>query len=219
MRLIPLRRTWLLCALISATWMSSCAPKSITPEIVKIVIPDVGEENTAELGDTILKRGVVRVYDAVVLNNTLTAGQVTLFPQTLVARSRTPDRVYFYADVPLTVRALLGGTSQVFGGLAISTSAVQNALGVVDAQDDAGKKKDKRRRPGSPVANARPKNSTSSSGGSKDPIKVWWRSTSAMLTPNELPSIEYTSYFEIVGTNLVQELIYNGRSGNTVRLT
>jgi hypothetical protein len=113
--------------LLAVVVFAGCAtPKqAIAPRIETIDVPPLNEERRGELGDTLVQKGKVFTYDAVRLENTVTAGdgvllkKLTLDPGVLKASMMGKERIY-YSTPNLIVYDGMLGTQMQLGGLAVS---------------------------------------------------------------------------------------------------
>ena len=107
--------------------LAGCATQkqAIPPRLTIIDQPQIGEDRVAELGETLVQKGKVYGYDAVRLENSVSAGdgfllkKFSLEPGILRATMRDNDRLY-YTTHRLAVYDALLGTQMHYGGLAIS---------------------------------------------------------------------------------------------------
>lgn len=105
---------------------SGCATTTnrVPPRIEVVNFPEIGTIQTAEIGNTILKKGKVHEYDAIKLNNEVSAGdgifmlKFTIPPQALPVYSNDKSYTYYKAN-EMTSHDAIAGTSPVFGGLKI----------------------------------------------------------------------------------------------------
>lgn len=106
--------------------VSSCqvTRTAIDPTVTEFDQPEIGQECEAELGDTILRKGRLYVYDALELRSEVAGGdgfilkKITVPPQTLVAREESKTRTYYFGSNVQCYDALLG-TRIVAGGVAV----------------------------------------------------------------------------------------------------
>lgn len=116
-------------ALFSAGCTTPKQPISASSHIIDV--PALGEDRTAELGETLVEKGVIYTYDAIRLENMVTAGdgillkKLTLQPGLLKASLRDDQRIYFSTDKLAVYDAILG-TQMQLGGLAISINDETN---------------------------------------------------------------------------------------------
>jgi len=165
---------------LAAVFLAGCATQKqpIPPRLTIINLPQPGEERTAELGETLVQKGKVYTYDAVRLENSISAGdgyllkKFSLEPGILKATMRDDDRLYYTTD-KLSVYDAMLGTQMYYGGLTVSY---------------------------------------------KDPkdVKFHWNSRPA-LTPRPVPILTKMEVADSERPSFRQELIYNGRSGDTLK--
>src|SRR5688500_12099148 len=174
-------RVYLCSALLTfAIFLSGCAtPKqAISPTLSIVDLPGIGDVRTAALGDTLVKKGKLNTYDAVILENIVTAGdgillkKLTLAPGTLKATMRDNERIY-YTTPNLTVYDAMLGTQMQLGGLAVSHN------------------------------------------NEKD-IK-FHISSNPVMKPKPEPVLTRTKVSDVDRPSFRQELIYNGRTGDSLK--
>lgn len=164
----------------AAALLSGCAtPKqSISPNLRIVNLPQLGEERTSELGETLVEKGKIYTYDAVRLENSVTAGdgillkKLSLEPGVLKATMRDDERIYYTTDKLVVYDAILG-TKMMLGGLAVSTR---------DEKD----------------------------------VKFHINGAAVMI-PKPFPLLTRTQVNDVDRPSFRQELIYNGKSGNTLK--
>jgi hypothetical protein len=160
--------------------LSGCATtkQTISPNLRIVDLPPLNEERISELGETLVQKGKVYTYEAVRLENTVTAGdgfllkKFTLSPGILKASMRDDERIYYTTDKLAVYDAILG-TSLQSGGLAVNQKDEKDIRFHLNG-----------------VAVMRPK---------PDPV----------LTKTQVADVDHPSFR--------QELIYNGRSGDTLK--
>ena len=112
------------------TLLVGCAtnPNTIAPNTEIFDIPTLDAIHTTELGDTVVSKGKTTTFDAIQLQNELSAGdgvfikKFTIPPQSLVAKYEDKKWTYFQAQNMTSYDALLG-TSPVYGGLKLAKGA------------------------------------------------------------------------------------------------
>lgn len=160
--------------------LSGCATQkqSIPPTLTVIDLPKLGEERTAELGETLVQKGKLYTYEAVRLENSVSAGdgfllkKFSLEPGILKASMRDDEHIFYTTDKLAIYDAILG-TQMNYGGLAVNQ-----------------------------------KNPTE--------VKFHWNGR-VMLTPKTPPVLTKTQVTDVERPSFRQELIYNGRSGETLK--
>jgi hypothetical protein len=99
--------------------------QTISPQVQILDVPPIGEERGSELGEALVQKGQVFTYDAMRLENRVTAGdgvllkRLTLEPGILKATMRDKKRIY-YSSANLVVYDAMLGTQMQLGGLAVS---------------------------------------------------------------------------------------------------
>ena len=159
---------------------SGCATtkQSITPNLRIVDLPTIGEARTSELGDTLVEKGKIYTYQAVRLENTVTAGdgvflkKLTLEPGILKASMRDDERIYYTTEM-MTVSEPILGTYKRPGGLAVSIQNEKDIKFILNGQ--------------------------------------------AIMTPKPEPILTKTQVADVERPSFRQELIYNGRSGDTLK--
>ncbi len=163
-----------------AAFLAGCATQreTIPPRLTLIDVPKLGEERTSELGETLVQKGRIYTYDAVRLENSITAGdgfllkKFSLEPCVLRASMKDSDRVFYTTDKLAVYDAMLGTQISV-GGLAVSTTDPTN-------------------------------------------VKFHWNGH-VTFTPKPAPILTRTQVSDVERPSFRQELIYNGKSGDTLR--
>jgi hypothetical protein len=163
-----------------ALLISGCAtPKqSIVPNLRIIDLPTIGQIQTSELGETLVQKGKIYTYEAIRLENSVTAGdgfflkKLTLQPGVLKASMRDTDRTYYTTEKLEVYDALLGNQMHS-GGLAISQKNEKDINFHLNG--------------------------------------------SAIFTPSPDPILTKIQVSDLDRPSFRQELIYNGRSGNTIK--
>lgn len=197
----------LLLSAIAAVLVIGCATsKSVIVPTVKIVdIPPLNTEKTAELGDTIVSKGKIYNYQALDLKNEVHAGdgvfilKFTVPPQKLPAKFEDDYWTYYVGDKVTSYDAIIG-TRFVFGGLKVSKPRSTKNSAVV--QHDYGKQNTSKEQSGD---------------SNKQTVAIFGNSTSVTLTPKPAPDFEIGDAIAFDRPSFTQELIYNGRSGDTVK--
>lgn len=168
-----------ICAL-TVVFLSGCATskQSIAPNLHIIDLPALGEVRTAELGETLVQKGKIYTYDAVRLENTVSAGdgfflkKFTLQPGVLKASMKDNDRIYYTTDKLAVYDAILG-TQMQSGGLAVSLT-------------------------------------------NEKEIKFHLNGI-VVMKPKPEPQLTKMQVNDVERPSFRQELIYNGRSGETLK--
>ena len=113
--------------------LTGCATQkqTIPPRLSAIDHPPLGEEHTSPLGETVVEKGRIYVFDGVRLENSISAGdgvllkKFSLQPGILKATLRDDERLYYTTD-KLTVYDAMLGTQVSFGGLAVRHTDPEN---------------------------------------------------------------------------------------------
>lgn len=157
---------------------SSKPAMTFMPKLSVVDIPALGEVVAVELGETLVKKGLVYEYDAIDLHNTVTLNfarmgsyKATLNPSKLVAFKRQGNYVYYKSN-----NIILRG-ERTSGGLKINLNDPKDVRGFWDYA-----------LPMTPEPKAQP-----------DPV------------------ISATKVIDLNSPNFMQELIYNGRIGNSLK--
>ena len=106
-------------------------PNLLAPKTEIFDIPPINTVQTAELGDTVVSKGKITTFDAIQLQNEISAGdgvfikKFTIPPQNLVAKNEDKKWTYYNAQNMTSYDAILG-TSPVYGGLKISKEKKKN---------------------------------------------------------------------------------------------
>lgn len=179
-RYLFMRRVFYITLLLILALTAGCATQkqSIPPSLRIVDIPPLNEERTSELGDTLVEKGKIYTYDAIKLENRVSAGdgfllkKLTLEPCTLTASLTDGKRIY-YSTNKLSVFDAVIGTQMQNGGLAISKK-------------------------------------------NENDIKFHLNGN-AVMTPKPQPVITKTQVTDVERPSFMQELIYNGRSGDVLK--
>ncbi len=111
-----------------AALLAGCATaprQPISSQLTTVDLPKLGEERTAERGETLVQKGRMYTYDAVRLENKISGGdghynkQFSLDPGILKATMRDEKFIYYTTD-RLSVTDAFDGRQTANGGLAIS---------------------------------------------------------------------------------------------------
>lgn len=152
----------------------------IVPDFERIEAPSIGEVATANLGDTVLKKGEVYTYPALQMQSDITkifgiggAGKYEIPAQKLVADGYN-DKYIFYAAKGMKHSHSLAGTTTLAGGICVSRTDPKD----IKISDD---------------------------------LKI------CFVTVDEDPGLIPTTIAAQNSPSFVQELIYNGRVGSSVR--
>jgi hypothetical protein len=173
-------RASVLVCVAALSLLSGCVSSKqlIAPSLKIVDVPTLGEDRTSELGDTLVEKGKIYTYDAVRLENTVSAGdgillkKLTLEPGILKASMKDDERIYYTCDKLAVYDAMLG-THLQSGGLAVS---------IKDESD----------------------------------IKFSLNGI-AVMKPKPQPVLTKTKVADVDRPSFRQELIYNGRSADTLK--
>jgi hypothetical protein len=196
---------------MASTLLVGCAsPKTtIVPSMQSINAPPMGEEHEVELGDTIVSKGKMYTYDGIDLKNQVEAGdgvfllKFTVAPQTLLAKLEDKDWTYYVGDNVRSFDAMIG-TRSVFGGIKISKrygdQVVTNS-------------------PNTRNINSEPHASSAMMANKPHHLKsaIFGNSTAVTFAPKPEPDFEHVKVNAIDKPGFVQELIYNGRAGDSAK--
>src|SRR5678810_4417 len=105
-------------SLLLCILLAGCTTKMslIQPRVQIFDAPKLNEVRTAELGDTIIDKGELRVYDAIDLKNEVHFGdgillkKLTVPPGKLLAKGENDKRIYYFSDKFTVYDALIGKT-------------------------------------------------------------------------------------------------------------
>ena len=123
--MMSLNRIALLASMAAILAGCETPKQGLNPELQVIERPPLNQENTSELGETLVERGKVYTYKAIRLENTVSAGdgyilkKLTLQPGLLTATLHD-DKWRLYTTDKLAVYDAVLGTQMQLGGLAIS---------------------------------------------------------------------------------------------------
>ncbi len=202
-----LKKAWILfIVLVSLTGCTSSF-KEILPNQKIFDIPPIDKEKTAELGDTIVSKGKVYEYNGIDLKNQVQAGdgffliKFTVPPQKLIAKAEDDDWTYYYGENVTAFDAAIG-TKTVIGGLKIPKKIEpESPKPVVD---------DIMNELNNPQRNKNPNQY-------RRDVSIFGNSIYVTFTPNPKPIFEYVKVMAIDKPGFTQELIYNGRIGNSIK--
>jgi hypothetical protein len=164
------------------TALASCRVSTtmLAPKVVVVDEPPIGVEHVAEIGDTIVRKGVISTFATAQLSNELTAGdgfvvkKFTIRPQRLTATRESREYTFYLADNNIDEYEVLLGANAVVGGLAISKS---------------------------PPASYR----------------IFAYDGAVMFKPKQEPQLVFGETYARSAPSFQQELIYNGRVGDSVK--
>ncbi|HEV2532829.1 hypothetical protein [Phenylobacterium sp.] len=165
--------------LLAASVAACASTQAISPRSDIIDRPTLNSVAEAELGDTIVEKGKLTTYDALLLKNQLEWGDGVILkkfvipPGKLRAQERDANFIYYYSSRMTSHDALLG-TFPYPGGLCAKEGDTTIVKGFI--------------RPGVCTMNMTPK-----------------------------PIVEHTRVTDVDTPGFRQELIYNGRSGDTIK--
>ena len=161
--------------------ISGCSTaKNIIPfQLTYINKPNIGDEHTSELGETLVQKGKLYRYDGFQLENTVTGGggmfkTLTLRAGTLLRESMFDDERIYYTTDKLEIYDSMLGTKMAFGGLSISKTDKKDIL--------------------------------------------FYSSFFKDFAPEPLPNLTKAIITDFEKPNYRQELIYNGRSGDAIKI-
>lgn len=182
--------------------------QAILPNLKVVDIPPINTEQTAELGDTIVAKGKLYTYHGIDLRNEVSAGdgiwllKFTVPPQKLVAKMEDNEWTYFVGENVTSYDAVVG-TRVVFGGLKISkTPTNQEPSAAVQKRSAASEQHHGSMGLNKPLFR---------------PYAIFGNSTIVSLTPNPPPDFEFVEVNAMNKPGFRQELIYNGKSGDSVK--
>ncbi|MDB6126030.1 MAG: hypothetical protein JWQ71_5023 [Pedosphaera sp.] len=204
----PFVRSLMLLAAISV--LSGCvSPKqTIVPSLKIVDRPPLNTEQSAELGDTVVSKGKIYSYRGIDLKNQIEAGdgvwilKFKIPPQKMVAKMEDKEWTYFVGEGITSYDAIIG-TRPAFGGLKISKTSTNKA-----AMETEHKK---------PAIMEQRQGALASSKPMFRPYALFGNSTTVSLIPNPAPDFEYVEVNAMDKPGFTQELIYNGKSGNSVK--
>ena len=180
--------------------------QTIVPSLKMVDIPPLQTEQNVELGDTMVSKGKIYTYHGMDLKNQVQAGdgvlliKFTIAPQRLVAKLEDKNWTYYVGENVTAYDAMLG-VKNVFGGLKISKTAVKPPA----AKNETVEHKPVEFRPSN---NSKPM---------YRPYALFGNATAVTMTPKPEPIYEMVEVNALDQSGFTQELIYDGRSGDTVK--
>lgn len=116
------------------SFLAGCQSIEPVPSTAKVIdIPPIDYQATAELGDTIIDKGIMYSYDAIVTEQPVAWGdgiftkKMTVPPGTLIAREQNSDGIYYYSDRIEIFDSLLG-TMYAPGGIYLTKDGTRSAV-------------------------------------------------------------------------------------------
>lgn len=188
---------------------SSCASvkQTIVPNLRIVDIPPLQTERSVELGDTIVSKGKIYTYQGIDLRNQVQAGdgvfliKFTIAPQKLMAKMEDKQWTYYVGDNVTAYDAVIG-TKTVFGGLKIAKTATN--------QTPESAEKTVQRQP----MESKPSMNTKHYS---QPYAIFGNTTAVSMSPKPAPIFDFIQVNALDKPGFTQELIYNGRSGDSVK--